>query len=423
MKSCFCYSEWLHFWQPLVKRKKLTLRTLSKSSQVLLRIILRVAEEGIAMLGDRPTRSDSHRVVDPSRIKVALSSSTRSGESDTLYYVVNFADSTGFALIDADTTSRQPLFAVTEKGNYTPGEVTNTGFDDFVALIESQESQPSTQSEGTIVGVQYRKWITGSEVIVGPLLEVEWGQDAPYSWFCYDEETGLQSRTGCVPTAIAQIMSYHEYPSVLHLTHPYKGDLDSLVLDWGQIKYHEKNGTSIYGCWCANHTHLQHLMREIGERVQTVYIAYIDPDTQTYYTYGNTFGDTIIPGITAFGYNATSFYSYDRSLVVSELNASRPVYCQGLTPGTTSGHAWVIDGYHYQYKVMRIYEEVPGQLVGNLIGEEDHSIDMLHINWGWDGECNGYYQAGVFACTTSQGNYHNYNSNVQILTNFKPAEL
>ncbi|MBO5351338.1 MAG: C10 family peptidase [Alistipes sp.] len=385
--------------------------------------LTRVAEEGIAMLGDVPTRSGSRRVVDPARIKAAVASSTRSGELDTLFYVVNFADSAGFALIDADTMSARPLFAVTEKGNYTPGEVTNTGFDDYIMLLENQlGNSPRIPIDTTNVGIMYSEVVEGPELIVGPLLEVEWGQDSPYNMFCYDEVTDLKSVSGCVPTAIAQIMAYHEYPSVLQLTHPYKGDLNSLVLDWGQIKYHEKNGTSIYGCWCADHTHLQHLMREIGERVQTTYYNRTDPNEGTRLE-GATNETTIIPGIVDLGYDVPStFVSYSRNVVVAELNAACPVYCQGIDFGQEKGHAWVIDGYHYQSRVLRTYQEIPGMVFPKLIREEDWgTIDMLHINWGWDGNANGYYQSGTFNGTFDDVSF-NYNYNVQILTNFKPVE-
>ena len=334
--------------------------------------LTRVAEEGIAMLGNAPTRSGSYRIVDSTRIKAALSSSTRSGKSDTLYYVVNFADSAGFALVAADSTKPAPLIAVTEQGNYSPGEVTNTGFDDFIMLLDEYEQSPaSIPRDTTALGFQYGKVIVGPEWIVGPLLSTEWGQNLPYNAFCYDEETGAQSVSGCVPTAIAQIMAYHEHPSALSLTHPYKGDLNSLELDWEQIKYHEKNGTSIYGCWCADHTHLQHLMREIGERVKTVYYNRTDSNGVVRFE-GATNETTIIPGIVNLGYDVPpAFVPYARNEVVAELNARRPVYCQGLIPETNYGHAWVIDGYHYQSKVLRTYQEIPGMEIPRVIREED----------------------------------------------------
>ncbi len=384
--------------------------------------LTRVAEEGIAMLGDVPTRSGSRRVVDPARIKAAVASSTRSGELDTLFYVVNFADSAGFALIDADTMSARPLFAVTEKGNYTPGEVTNTGFDDYIMLLENQlGNSPRIPIDTTNVGIMYSEVVEGPELIVGPLLEVEWGQDSPYNMFCYDEVTGSLSVSGCVPTAIAQIMSYYEYPETLGLTHPYRGDLTSLTLNWDQIKAHVRTDESIYGCWCADHAHLGHLMREIGECVQIIYYSrFVNGEN---ILSGDTYESDIIPGIVELGYDVSpSFASYSRDAVIVDLDAERPVYCQGLIPATNYGHAWVIDGYHYQSRVLRTYQEIPGMFFPKLIREEDWgTIDMLHINWGWDGNANGYYQSGTFNGTFDDVSF-NYNYNVQILTNFKPAE-
>lgn len=71
---------------------------------------------------------------------------------------------------------------------------------------------------------------------------------------------------------------------------------------------------------------------------------------------------------------------------------------------------------------MRTYQEISGMVFPKLIREEDWgTIDMLHINWGWNGNANGYYQSGTFNGTFDDVSF-NYNYNVQILTNFKPAE-
>lgn len=381
--------------------------------------LMRVAEEGIGMLGDVPTRSGSRRVIDPTRIKAAVSSSTRSGESDTLFYVVNFADSAGFALIDADTTSARPLFAVTEKGNFTPGEVTNTGFDDYLMLLENQlNNSPRIPIDTMNLGFMYSELVEGPELIVGPLLEVEWGQGLPYSTLCIDETNGYNAAAGCVPIAVAQIMTYHEYPSTILLSHPYRGDLGSIELDWDQVKYHQKNGTSIYGCWCADHTPMIHLIREVGSRMNTTY-QYISYDERS----GKTQEFNIIPGILSLGYDVSSFLPYSRNDVFAELDASRPVYCKGLYSTEEPGHAWVIDGYHYKSRVLRTYQEIPGMVFPKLIREDDWgTIDMLHINWGWDGNANGYYQSGVFSGMLGETSF-NYGLMVQILTNLKPAEL
>ena len=69
-----------------------------------LREVLRIAREGASMLeDDETTRSAFGRRIDPSGVTCRIVPGTRAGESaDTLYYVVNYADEAGFALVAAD---------------------------------------------------------------------------------------------------------------------------------------------------------------------------------------------------------------------------------------------------------------------------------------------------------------------------------
>lgn len=387
--------------------------------------LTRVAEEGIALLGDAPTRSGGRRVVDPARIKAAVASSTRSGELDTLFYVVNFADSAGFALIDADTMSARPLFAVTEKGNYTPGEVTNTGFDDYVALIECDEASVTGLDLGDSK-IRYNKLITGPVVEVEPLLEVKWGQLNPYNALCYaDEYAAMPSKAGCVPIAMAQIMSYYEYPEVLPLTHP-ETSLTSINLNWEQIKYHEITDTSeIVGCMCSDHTGLQQLIREIGQRAGTIY------EQGGFFGSGSTLPNAVESAFPSLGYSTSTLTSYSWNAVCDELRNARPVYARGSAGMDANGHAWVIDGYYYQYRYWNTYEQGENGHDA-LIKSEDVSYCYLHINWGSDGANNGLFQDGIFSTTQyveldDPNNYndvpYSYNYNTQILTNVKPIEL
>lgn len=384
------------------------------------RYLMRVAEEGIGMLGDTPTRAGARRVIDPARTRAFVKATTRS-EEDTLFYVVNFADSTGFALVEADTSSRTPLIAVTEQGNYTPGEVTNTGFDDYIELL----SQNSTREhillpiDTTVLGRMYSELEEGPETIVGPLLEVEWGQHGPYNELCYNTQTLLPTNAGCVTTAIAQILSYYEYPTTLSLTHPYRGDLASITLDWDQIKYHQNNSMSIYGCWCADHTQLVHLYREIAERAGTIFNP-SSPDENFGYT-----NWAVTPSVlNSLGYTSTVFYPYSWEPIIESLNQTKLVYCRGdnedsSVDGVGAGHAWVVDGYHYQSRILRTYQEIyPGSPKRKFVRDDDYSIRYLHINWGDDGNGNGLFTPPNFLF---DGDTYNYN--LRMITDITPVTL
>ena len=247
----------------------------------------------------------------------------------------------------------------------------------------------------------------GPEMIVASLLDVEWGQHEPYNYHCYNNHDGSQGVAGCVPVAIAQILSHHEYPLTLTLTHPYADTLNTIMLDWNQIKTHVKTVENT-PCSCPDdHFALRHLLRQIGQIAGTSY----------YLSIGGTNPSNVVPTFETLGYSADGYFAYERNLVWNELDAARPVYCRGSEGEGVHGHAWVIDGYHYQMRIMRIYQEGVGNRLPTLIREEDWGYDLLHINWGWDGNCNGWYDAGVF--TPSNGSYV-FDYNIQILTNVKP---
>lgn len=348
--------------------------------------LTRVAEEGIALLGDVPTRSGGRRVVDPSRIKVALSSSTRSGESDTLFYVVNFADSAGFALIDADTMSARPLFAVTEKGNYTPGEVTNTGFDDYVSLLWTK-LPPAVIDTSCLIPPRQRVeqyWQTLGEV--ESLIPVQWDQGWPYNKFCPSnpEIDGSLCAAGCVAVAIAQIMAYHRHPAFYTMT--WCGSTESRFIGWDFISEH--NACEYESCIIGIEIAL--LIREIGHRV--------DMD------YGTTSGANVQDArdcLDSFGYYRLGTRDVSWNLVQSELDLLRPLYIRGRS-ADWGRHAWVLDGYKIAREVTKVYEETMfGSNVWELKGTSyTQNYHYVHYNWGWGGNYNGLFYFGDYSPTS-----------------------
>ena len=95
---------------------------ITRSSKISISEAIEIAMEGLSMLDDTKTRSQQ-RVVDPSNIEAYVRPSTRSGAADTLFYVVNFADSAGFAIIAADPAASPQLLAVAESGSYSPNGI------------------------------------------------------------------------------------------------------------------------------------------------------------------------------------------------------------------------------------------------------------------------------------------------------------
>lgn len=104
--------------------------------------------------------------------------------------------------------------------------------------------------------------------------------------------------------------------------------------------------------------------------------------------------------INTYNYSSTSYYtsSYIRKDVFSQISRGRPVVMGG--DNGSVGHAWVCDG------IMTRYERY---CIGSTLMIDYYST-LLHMNWGWYGDYNGYYFEFGFNPANK-----NYNSHVDVV--------
>jgi hypothetical protein len=207
--------------------------------------------------------------------------------------------------------------------------------------------------------------------IKGPLLTSVWGQGDGYNNLvvtncAYSYYTGYKAYTGCVATAMAQIMRYHQKPNSYNWTN---------MPDNGQYT----NGTN----------DIQLLMKDAGESVNMQYSC----------SGSGAYSTDIAPALlNIFHYSNAVYASFNLNTVVQNINSNKPVI---LTGGTNSGgnyvdgHAWVCDGYLQSTVYFK-------DDYGNCTGQGVVYYPILHMNWGWDGDYNyGYYNVSSF----NPGNY------------------
>ena len=75
----------------------------------------------------------------------------------------------------------------------------------------------------------------------------------------------------------------------------------------------------------------------------------------------------------------------------------------------TSGHHWIADGYASYTVNEHEYTKPSNNPVWEYVDTYKTNYQYLHLNWGWDGYCNGYFSVGVF--DTQRGIYDNIGSN------------
>jgi hypothetical protein len=193
---------------------------------------------------------------------------------------------------------------------------------------------------------------------VAPLLFTLWNQGCGYNALCPVDPKGPCGRvvTGCVATAMAQVIRYSAHPSTgvgnRCFTHGVYGEL---CADFSGVVYNFDAMTNTSG-----NSHVALLMYHCGVAVSMNYgpsgsgafSSAVANAMRNYFDYTN--GLIVSKG----GYAEENW----TRLLRREIENNRPVYYSGHGTG---GHAFVLDGYQ----------------------ETNH----FHVNWGWGGAYNGYF--------------------------------
>ena len=214
-----------------------------------------------------------------------------------------------------------------------------------------------------------------NDVVVGPLIQTRWNQDSPYNMYCPSGTV-----TGCVATAMAQVMKYWNYPEQGQGSHSYTPEkhpeYGEQSADFEHTTYDWNNMTNTYGSSStdAQKEAVATLMYHCGVAVNMNYgtsaeggsSAYssIVPDALTdYFKYA--------PSATYVSRDAYTHAQWIEFLKL-ELDEGRPLYYSGSyvnTDGFTGGHAFVCDGYR--------------------------TDNYFHFNWGWGGSKDNYFAIGA----------------------------
>lgn len=204
------------------------------------------------------------------------------------------------------------------------------------------------------------------------LMTSTWDQEAPYYNQC-PKYNGSYCMTGCVATAMAQVMYYWKYPATLPALDAYTTaetprfnvpalpgitlDWDNMLDDYSSVSYNTTQANAV--AW---------LMRYCGQAVEMMY----SPDGSGAYT------EDECAAMIKFGYSsdATVKYRDDYSatdwnaMMQAELEARRPILYGG-NDYSAGGHAFVVDGYNA-------------------------STSKYHVNFGWSGYDDNYYALDAF---------------------------
>lgn len=352
-----------------------------------------------------PESRDASVSVD--KINYITSRSSRSNAEDTLIYVVNFADNKGFAILSA-VDKDDPVYAVTDCGQYTPDGENVTGVEDYIqrakTLMKSNQDsliavKPTDPSHLLYVDIEED---TLKHVNIPAKVKTHWGQTGFFAKYCphYSASTN-KGATGCVITAVAMVMSYYGYPYSIKID--FDGDTSRLPMKlmWNEINKHivtkHNCGTENIGlCLATAETHdvIAKLMRQLGHLVNADYRI-----SNTGFAYTGASAADAAYLFNKYGYEFNGYYQF-KGTNDSKLADDYLLFMFASdSSGNFLSHCFIVDGCRKLTvkKTEKIYdtERIPWL----LISEKDlgtYTNNYMHVNWGWDGEADGYYRDNVF---------------------------
>ena len=282
-------------------------------------------------------------------------------QKEDAYYVFNAVDGRGFAIVSADDAMGEVL-AYSQTDAFPSGKPMPCALQMYLEAF----------SEAAALGTAYVKSSSRADAAAFDpvqLCTTEWGQGAPYNTLC-PQKDGYQCPSGCVATALAQLLYYWKWP------------VQGVGYSWAK----DGNGETYSGT--LEHTYAWSAMRNTTaenkateEAAQAVAQLMYDCGLSVNMNY-DTDGSGARTPVNAlyknFGYLPETMRMYQAecftgeewfAMLRNEVAQKRPVYytATSLTNGgkDAAGHAFIVDGYDAQGRV--------------------------HVNWGWDGDFNGYF--------------------------------
>lgn len=141
-------------------------------------------------------------------------------------------------------------------------------------------------------------------------------------------------------------------------------------------------------------------MRQLGELNESDYIGEGTSTIEDDMT--STIDDNVRKNFAQLGYSVSnSLIDYDSQSFESLLTAGNLLYVRGeredKDSGKRIGHAWLADGA-YKLSVhstmwVRPINSLEWQLHTDF---GTTSTEYIHYNWGFDGNCNGFFKLGIF---------------------------
>lgn len=311
---------------------------------------------------------------------------TTSKDNEILSYNIDFKQG-GFAIVSANFNQKR-IIAYSNTGSLTNGYDAIGGIiDNFVTTaMEGDGSNIGTTGPiyfNLLNDIEIRRNVTSDPEIIEPFIKTKWSQSGGYHPnFTYNNATPYvtekeRAPAGCTSTALGQVLKYYNYPKRGLSYHEYCSTGKSVYNCWeGEIikanfnteyQWEQMSNVLNYNSSQENIDAISQLLFHIGVSLNTKYgehgsnVQIENPNI--FNTFKMHFRMTDIEKISRAEKTAEEW----REIILNEIKAKRPVIFSGYDSKVGAGHAYILDGYNPELK------------------------GYIHVNWGWGGAANGYF--------------------------------
>ncbi|MCE5186384.1 MAG: C10 family peptidase [Planctomycetaceae bacterium] len=315
-----------------------------------------------------------------------------SEQDQTLYYVINLQPE-GFMVLSGDDAI-EPVIAFSSSGQFVDDNANPLKVmldKDMAGRLAALEASGGDSKDKEVKWNRLRK--TGGEtepqalgeigltgigavslVYVDPFVQSQWDQGDAASGHCYNYYTPNNYPTGCVATAMAQVMRYYQWPTSGIGSHSFNISVDHVsqtawtrggdglggAYNWAQMPLNPQAGLTT-----TQREAIGSLCYDAGVSVE---MAYASSSSASLYDSDQQLTATFLYGSSVY---TQSFSSSGDSRLWNILNANLDAQMPVMlgVRGPVGGHAIIADGYGYN---------------GGTL--------YHHINMGWGGQDNAWYQ-------------------------------
>lgn len=305
-------------------------------------------------------------------------------------YVFNKPDG-GWMIVSADDVAA-PVIGFSDSGAFDPVNIPDN-LRGWLELCSEEILSASAAGAEPYVRTASR---ADSREPINPLVGTWWDQGSPYNNFC-PLSSGRSTYTGCVATAMAQIMKYHNWPDKAgdNASFSYSWNGETISADFSNFEFDWANMSANY---YYGYTYTQAQTDAVAKLMQACgYSLRMRYGSDASAAYSEQVGNALV---TYFRYDAgihnefRNYYSsseWENMIYENLKNVGPMVYWGGA-------HCFVCDGYRPD--------------------------GYFHFNWGWSGMSDGYFLLSMLKPTnlgTGAGN-GDYTNNQGALLGIKPSD-